>query len=244
MRFRSASLKLCGSLLALAIAGTPVWAAIRSPFGDHSLCCGPRGMVGIDGLPVRHTAQFALAAAPLAAASATPAVAQAAAPAAPTAAPAAKQAAAPTGPIEEVNGYLKIGFERLASFTFNPPPFDPAKPNEQPASAADQIPQSIKDLSGKNAVVTGFMLPVKNNGKGQITEFLLMRDAMMCCYGVVPNINEWVIVRMTNGGVQALQDIPLAVFGKLHVKEQYENGYLSGIYVLEAEKVSTSTPKG
>ena len=30
------------------------------------------------------------------------------------------------------NGYLKLGFEQLASYSFNPPPFDPAaNPNEE-----------------------------------------------------------------------------------------------------------------
>jgi hypothetical protein len=46
---------------------------------------------------------------------------------------------------------------------------------------------------------------------------------------------------MTNGGVQATQDVPLNVYGKLHVKELYENGYLSGIYLLEGEKMSVAT---
>jgi len=38
-------------------------------------------------------------------------------------------APAPTGVVPEAaveNGYLKLGFEHLASYTFNPPPFDPA----------------------------------------------------------------------------------------------------------------------
>jgi hypothetical protein len=145
--------------------------------------------------------------------------------------------AAPTGKPEEVNGYLKIGFDRLASFPFNPAPYDPAKPNQTPPSSADQIPEPVRELDGKKAVVTGFMLPVRAE-KGMVTELLLMKDPMMCCYGVVPNVNEWVIVKMTNGGVQAMQDVPLAFYGKLHVKEQFDNGYLSGIYLLEAEKMA------
>lgn len=80
------------------------------------------------------------------------------------------------------------------------------------------------------------MLPVKTD-KGLVTEFLLMKDPMMCCYGVVPQINEWIVVRMTDNGVQALQDVPLSFYGKLHIKELYDNGYLSGIYLLEGEKM-------
>ncbi len=137
--------------------------------------------------------------------------------------------------LELVNGYLKVGFDRLSGFAFNPAPYDPVKPDAQPPSAADQIPDRVKQLDGKKAVVTGFMLPVKTD-KGLVTELLLMKDAMMCCYGVIPQINEWIVVRMTNG-VQALQDVPVSFYGKLQVKEMYDNGYLSGIYLLEGEKM-------
>jgi len=218
----------------------------------------------VDGLPARERPAFAAHALPLAEVG-TAAVVDAAAsdvmPVSTSSAPASVQGSAsdapasattatPAGsgnaavattpavaPPEQVNGYLKLGFDRLASFAFNPAPYDPAKPNEPPPSSADQIPQTVRDYTGKKALITGFMLPVKTE-KGLVTEFLLMRDAMMCCYGVVPNINEWVVVRMTNGGVQSTQDVPLNVFGKLHVKELYENGYLSGIYLLEGEKMA------
>lgn len=145
-------------------------------------------------------------------------------------------AAGPGNQPEEINGYLKIGFERLSGFTFNPAPYDASKAGTPPPSSADQIPERVKQFDGKKTVVTGFMLPVKTD-KGLVTEFLLMKDPMMCCYGVVPQINEWVVVRMTNNGVQALQDVPISCFGRLRVKEMYENGYLSGIYLLEGEKM-------
>lgn len=145
--------------------------------------------------------------------------------------------AAASQPPEEVNGYLKLGFDRLSGFAFNPAAYDSAKPDVPPPSAADQIPDRVKQLDGKKALVTGFMLPVKTD-KGLVTEFLLMKDPMMCCYGVVPQINEWIVVRMANNGVQALQDVPISFYGKLHVKELYDNGYLSGIYLLEGEKMA------
>lgn len=149
----------------------------------------------------------------------------------------AASASAAAQPPEQVDGYLKLGFDRLSGFPFNPAAYDSAKPDAPPPSAADQIPDRVKQLDGKKALVTGFMLPVKTD-KGLVTEFLLMKDPMMCCYGVVPQINEWIVVRMTNNGVQALQDVPISFYGKLHVKELYDNGYLSGIYLLEAEKMA------
>lgn len=135
-----------------------------------------------------------------------------------------------------VDGYVKADFDLLAGFKVTPPPFDPnAKPGSDGPSLGSQIPDAIRALDGRKAVVTGFMLPIKMEG-GRVTELLLMRTQMMCCYGVVPQINEWVLVRMAKG-VHQLMDVPVSFGGQLHVKELYENGFLTAIYVLDGEKL-------
>ncbi len=134
------------------------------------------------------------------------------------------------------NGYLKLGFEQLASYAFNPPPFDPAvDPNAKPPTGEEQIPAIVKSWSGKKAVITGFMVPVKME-KGLVTEFLLMRNTMACCFGTVPNMNEWVIVKMKKG-VPPLMDVPVAFFGQLKVGAMFESGYMTGLYELDGEKM-------
>ncbi|HKB56342.1 MAG TPA: DUF3299 domain-containing protein [Lacunisphaera sp.] len=132
--------------------------------------------------------------------------------------------------------YETVGFDRLASYTFTPPDYDPTKPNAQPPSGAAQIPEKIKALDLQKVAVTGFMLPVKMD-KGLVTEFLLVKDPMMCCYGIMPRINEWVVVKMVGPGVKPLMDIPITFEGRLHVGEMYENGYLTGLYLLDGEKM-------
>ena len=79
------------------------------------------------------------------------------------------------------------------------------------------------------------MLPVKMDG-GLVKEFLLVKDPMLCCYGVMPKVTEWVVVKMTGAGVKPLMDTPITFLGKLRVGEIMENGYLTGIYLLEGEK--------
>jgi len=139
-------------------------------------------------------------------------------------------------PPEVENGYLKIGFDRLASFKFITPEFDPvATPNAVPPTGEEQIPAEVKAWSGRKAVVTGFMLPTKlDNGKA--TEFLIMANQMACCFGTVPNMNDWVVVRMPSG-VPVVQDIPVSFYGVLKVGAMYENGYMTGIYAMDAEKM-------
>lgn len=134
-------------------------------------------------------------------------------------------------------GYLRVGFDQLASYQFTPPPYDPSLPADaKPPTGEEQIPAEIKSLNGKKAVVTGFMVPVKID-KGLVTEFLLMRNQMACCYGAVPNMNEWVIVRMQKG-IQPLMDTPISFYGVLKVGAVFENGYMTGIYELDGEKMS------
>ena len=134
------------------------------------------------------------------------------------------------------NGYLKLGFDRLSGFKFVAPNYDPiTDANKPPPTGEDQIPEKVKEFSGKKAVITGFMLPTKlDNGKA--TEFLIMANQMACCFGTVPNMNDWVVVHMPQG-VEVVQDIPISFYGKLKVGAMYENGYMTGIYEMQADKM-------
>jgi hypothetical protein len=154
-------------------------------------------------------------------------------------APAAKpeSPAAPLAAPAVENGYLKLGFDQLASYPFTPPPFDPAaNPSAKPPTGEEQIPQTVRSWNGKKAIITGYMVPVKME-KGLVTEFLLMRNTMACCFGTVPNMNEWVIVKMKKG-VPPMMDVPVAFYGQLKVGALFENGYMTGLYELEGERMS------
>ncbi len=138
-------------------------------------------------------------------------------------------------PAPEVdNGYLKLGFDRLSGYKFIAPEYDPlANPKGSPPTGEEQIPQVVRGWSGKKAIVTGFMLPTKlDNGKA--VEFLLMANQMACCYGTVPNMNDWVIVRIPKG-VPITQDVPISFRGTFKVSATFESGYMTGIYQLDAE---------
>ena len=199
---------IAGSLVLL---GSAQAALFPQGIVDHSLCCG--------------TGPMAAAARAGAAAS----VLQVAA------LPSATEQKLANPEVE--NGYLKLGFDRLAGFKFLPPAFDPlADPKTPPPTGEEQIPAIVKGWSGHKALVTGFMLPTKLE-KGKCTEFILMANQMACCYGGTPNMNDWVIVRMPQG-VAVLMDVPVSFYGTLKVGALFENGYLTGIYELAAEKMA------
>ena len=126
-----------------------------------------------------------------------------------------------------------VGFDRLAGYDYEAAAADLATRGQTGQSA---IPASIRALDGTEVAIRGFMLPLKIDG-GLVREFLLMRDQSMCCFGVVPNLNDWVSVKMPAPGVKAIMDQPVIIFGRLEVGEIYDHGMLSSIYRMEGEEL-------
>ena len=154
------------------------------------------------------------------------------------------EAAAADSEVETIRSgdrdYLSIGFNRLAAFNFEmTDDLLEAKgdPDELTEKTNGQIPESIRKLNEQSVAVKGYMLPLKVV-EGAVTEFLLMRDQSMCCFGTVPKINEWVSVKTIGKGVKPMMDEPVTIFGKLHVGEMRENGYLVGIYSMDGERLA------
>lgn len=206
-----------------AASAQPSW--LRN-LGPHDLCCGPKADVSLND---------AMASAEMLA---PRDILQPAKPVAPEAIARVGAGAAASAPSEAVKpaaqtdaaGVYQVTFEHLSAFEFVAPPDE-----KQAPEAEKQIPAPVKALDTKKVAVTGFMLPVKMN-EGLVTEFLLVKDPMACCYGVMPRVNEWVVVRMNGKGVPPLMDVPITFEGTLKVGQLYEGGYLTGLYLLQGER--------
>lgn len=142
----------------------------------------------------------------------------------------------PAEPKMLANGFLQVSFDWLASFDYEIPPEESPKKVQENAENVSQIPQKIQNLDEKEIVLKGFMLPLKME-KGQVTELLIMRDQSMCCFGTVPKINEWVSVKMKEKGAKPVMEQIVTMFGKLHVGEIREDGYLVGIYEMDGYRM-------
>jgi hypothetical protein len=140
----------------------------------------------------------------------------------------------------EKKEFETVEFSLLGAFNYVPPGYETNTPDGKAAPAdakpKDQIPDFVRKLDAKKVAITGFMLPTKFKD-GKVTEFLLMKDQSSCCFGVMPRINEWVTVKMTNGGIPPLMDTPITLVGKLKVGELFEEGYLAAIYQLDGERL-------
>jgi hypothetical protein len=141
---------------------------------------------------------------------------------------------------ETKDGYLQTGFDKLSGFlarvvyeaaNSNSPAFEPR--------LASPVPENIKALDSKKVSVSGFMLPLKLQ-EGRVTEFILLKNQMMCCYGRPPVINEWIHVKILNG-IKPAMDQTITIYGTLHVSEYKENAQMLGLYRLDGEKMEASS---
>ncbi len=132
------------------------------------------------------------------------------------------------------------GFDKLAGFSFKVSDDMIIGVGDAVANSreiAGQIPENVRALNEKEVSITGFMLPTKVDA-GKATEFLLLKNQSMCCYGLTPNLNEYVSVRLTGPGVTPVMDRLITVTGKLHVGEMRQSRLLVGIYQMDGEKVA------
>lgn len=148
------------------------------------------------------------------------------------------------GPAEMVSvsgkKYLRVSFARLSSFEFKVT--DPIADANGDLSAASemvsaQVPDTVKFLNEKQVAVTGFVMPVKISD-GLATEVLLLKSQSACCYGIMPSVNEWIIVHIAGKGIKPVMDIPMLAMGTLHVGDVRENGHLTGIYQLDLDHLT------
>ena len=148
---------------------------------------------------------------------------------------------APVAPVAGEPGYAAAGFDILSGYNIeiSDELLGPVTNNlaEVTAKTEALIPETVRALNQKKVALKGFMLPLKVEG-GLVTEMLVMKDQSMCCYGTVPKIHEWVSVKMSEKGVKPLMDQAVTLMGKLHVGEMRENGYLTGIYRMDGEKMA------
>lgn len=133
--------------------------------------------------------------------------------------------------VPTISGYSHLSFAQLAGFKFRPPP-QPVPAGEPAPDVLAQVPAAIRRFDGRKVVLTGYLLPLRLE-KGLAVEFFLLSSPTLCCYGTVPEVNEWMLVRMRDEGLPPVQDVPVFLAGRLAVKPRWEEGYLHGIYEME-----------
>lgn len=132
------------------------------------------------------------------------------------------------------DGLIQLGWDKLSGFKFEVYEVS-SETNIGRAliKSDDTIPVPMKAYDGKRVSVTGFVLPLRTR-KGGVTEFLLLRDQGTCCFGAQAQINHFMRVKYPTG-IRYGDPVPWKVSGTVRVGEIYIQGYLTGIYQLDAE---------
>ena len=128
-----------------------------------------------------------------------------------------------------------ISFDILADYDFGTLDWSGgSQSNQFIANQLEKIiPESIKALDNQPISVTGFVLPIETDGE-RIDSFLLLRDLQMCCYGTLPELNEWIYVEVPNHleAKNLISDTPIKVRGTLQVEPRFKDDFLLSIYSL------------
>jgi hypothetical protein len=132
---------------------------------------------------------------------------------------------------------LAIGFDTLSAFEYTIVDAGTgATPEDiEKARKRDQVPARIRAYHERRVVLTGYLMPlVVENGLAK--KFVMMKDVNTCCYGAVPNMNDYVVVTMKGEGVKAVQDVPVELIGRFYVEEKYDGGYVTSLFHMTGEK--------
>ncbi|PIE25608.1 MAG: hypothetical protein CSA62_00730 [Planctomycetota bacterium] len=95
------------------------------------------------------------------------------------------------------------------------------------------MPKRLKVWDKKRVAMAGFMLPIDT--VENIKEFYLVKSLWACCYGVPPDVNGLVKVRLkTKKGIDYHYD-PVLIVGSFKLEKEMDEDYCVAIYQLDAE---------
>ncbi|HUO58806.1 MAG TPA: DUF3299 domain-containing protein [bacterium] len=99
---------------------------------------------------------------------------------------------------------------------------DPFEPTKIPVKKKNEIPAFIQALDGQKVEMVGFMIPLLTE-KDKVLTFILAQSQMTCCYGIAPQLNQWIYVEMEKGkNTKWAMDVPITVSGILSVGKKYD----------------------
>lgn len=139
------------------------------------------------------------------------------------------------------DGYLGVPIPYLASFEWEKP--QRAGVFEMQQSAAPQsyelkVPEELLAFDGKKVAVEGFMIPLDASMEG-VRRFAMVPSRAACCWGVKPDVDEWVIADMGEERRATLyKDMRVTAYGTLRVRpETDEDGWLVGVFSMECDRL-------
>jgi hypothetical protein len=143
-----------------------------------------------------------------------------------------KPPAAATGKgLVETGSGVKLGFDYIKDADYK---FDA----NLPATTDQPPPAQLKSLNGRTVEITGFVMPLYNPDPKKL-QFILAQSPNGCCFGLPPQIQHLVLVRVDGQKVD-FQDttIPYVVKGTFSVGiERDSDGFVTSLLRIQATSV-------
>lgn len=154
--------------------------------------------------------------------------------------PTAACASHPSPAIPATVDYQPVSFETLAAFPVKVDwLINPTNSSFDTLRRTGEIPAAIQSLHGQKVELRGYLKSLQQDAGG-MREFLLMRGHALCCQTNIPQINEWVHVRMTGPSLPFVPESLFTVRGVLAVGEAMGTGNVVSLYRLAGEEISAA----
>ena len=97
------------------------------------------------------------------------------------------------------------------------------------------LPEAVRSLDGRKVGMTGYMMTLEE--VEDIHEFLLLESVWSCCFGIPAQLNQVILVDVVGTSGIQFTTWPILCLGRLSVGEEIEDGFVTSVYRLHAEKV-------
>lgn len=139
-------------------------------------------------------------------------------------------AAAPT----LVGDAWQLDFAQLEFDTYDPPDL---RGEGAPPLPLEAFPPAARELEGKRVALAGFA-QVTSFEAGRVRAFVLARYPAGCCFGGLPQYDEWVDVELARDAEVPDGSRPLRAVGRFEVGEVLgEEGYVLSLYRLREARL-------
>ena len=156
----------------------------------------------------------------------------------PTSPPRAEPAVAVSAPAAEPAAVAPLPVQPPTPTAVRDISFDDIKLDMQKGDpfTRDLLPTRVTALENSRIRIRGYILPsFQQTG---LTQFVLVRDNMECCFGPGALLHDCVVVRMVPGKTAAFSIRPVAVTGTFRLQElRGPDGRHLAIYALDGEAV-------
>jgi hypothetical protein len=122
-------------------------------------------------------------------------------------------------------GYETVAWSTLGGFEY---------------SEGMKLPDAVTKLNGKKVALAGYMMTLDE--VENIREFLIVESLWSCCFGVPPNVNQVILIKIEGRRGTEYSSLPVMIAGTLDVGEKIEDGFVTSVYRLKVDSPQNVKP--